>query len=280
MTARRSVSTALVLALTLTLGGLAAAPARADATLDKVRTRGKLVVGVMLSGPPFGSIDPATQKHVGYNVELSEALAKGLGVGVETVQVQPSNRVQFLQSGKVDVLIANMQWTAERAEILAFAPTPFEEVGGAAVVRKGSGLKQWSDLRGKPVCVSQGSNYAKPLEEQYGAQVKAFRGQPESLLALRGGGCVAAVHVGPTLQQLLATNPDWADYELPLPSELILSPSVIWLRKGEADAQAAIDKIVQQWHRSGWLIEVGKRNGMQPTRKLLELNERFRKLPA
>ena len=278
MTARRSLSTALVLALTL--GCLAAAPARADATLDKVRARGKLVVGVMLSGPPFGSIDPATQKHVGYNVELSEALAKGLGVSVETVQVQPSNRVQFLQSGKVDILIANMQWTAERAEILAFAPTPFEEVGGAAVVRKGSGLKQWSDLRGKPVCVSQGSNYTKPLEEQSGAQVKAFRGQPESLLALRGGGCVAAVHVGPTLQQLLASNADWADYELPLPSELIPSPSVIWLRKGEADAQAAIDKIVQQWHRSGWLIEVGKRNGMQPTRKLLELHERFRKLPA
>ena len=278
MTARRSLSTALVLALTL--GCLAAAPARADTTLDKVRARGKLVVGVMLSGPPFGSIDPATQKHVGYNVELSEALAKGLGVGVETVQVQPSNRVQFLQSGKVDILIANMQWTAERAEILAFAPTPFEEVGGAAVVRKGSGLKQWSDLRGKPVCVSQGSNYTKPLEEQYGAQVKAFRGQPESLLALRGGGCVAAVHVGPTLQQLLASNSDWADYELPLPSELIPSPSVIWLRKGEADAQAAIDKVVQQWHRTGWLIEVGKRNGMQPTRKLLELNERFRKLPA
>ena len=66
-----------------------ALPAQADATLDKLRSRGKLIVGVVLSGPPFGSIDPATQKHVGYNVELAEAVAVGLKVGVETVQVQP-----------------------------------------------------------------------------------------------------------------------------------------------------------------------------------------------
>jgi len=136
---------------------LTALAAHADATLDRIKQRGKIVVGVMLSGPPFGTIDPVTQRHVGYNVQLSEGVAKGLGVGVETVQVQPSNRVQFLQQGKVDILIANMQWTQERSEILSFVPTPFEEVGGAAIAKKGSGVRQWDDLRGKPVCVSQGS---------------------------------------------------------------------------------------------------------------------------
>lgn len=57
---------------------LAAGAAHADATLDKIRQRGKLVVGVILPGPPFGTIDPATQKHIGYNVELSEGVARGL----------------------------------------------------------------------------------------------------------------------------------------------------------------------------------------------------------
>ena len=146
---------------------LTALAAHADATLDRIKQRGKIVVGVMLSGPPFGTIDPVTQRHVGYNVQLSEGVAKGLGVGVETVQVQPSNRVQFLQQGKVDILIANMQWTQERSEILSFVPTPFEEVGGAAIAKKGSGVRQWDDLRGKPVCVSQGSNFTKPLADQY-----------------------------------------------------------------------------------------------------------------
>lgn len=268
-----------LLAAVLVLSSLAG-PVLADATLDRLKQRGRLVVGVMLSGPPFGSIDPATQKHIGYNVELSEALARALGVGLETVQVQPSNRVQFLQTGKVDVLIANMQWTAERAEILGFAPTPFEEVGGTAIARRGSGLRDWGDLRGKPVCVSQGSNYIKPLEEQYGAQIKAFRGQPESLLALRGGACVAAVHVGPTLRQLQADNPEWAEHEIPIAAELLPSDSVIWTRKGEVDALAAIDRVIRQWHRSGWLIELGRRHGIKPSAKLLELHGQFRKQPA
>lgn len=253
--------------------------AHADATLDKIKQRGKLTVGVILSGPPFGTIDPATQKPVGYNVELAEGVAKGLGVGLETVQVQPSNRVQFLQQGKVDILIANMQWTQERSEILSFVPTPFEEVGGAAIARKDSGLAKWEDLRGKPVCVSQGSNFTKPLAEQYSAQIKAFRGQPESLLALKGGNCVAAVHVSPTLRELVTGNADWKDYAIVSPSDLIPSPSVIWVRKGEADTQAAIDRIVQNWHRTGWLIEVEKKNGMTPTPLLHELKAKFAKAP-
>lgn len=263
-----------------TLLACAAVPAHADATLDKIKQRGKLVVGVILSGPPFGSIDPATHKHIGYNVQLSEGVAKGLGVAVETVQVQPSNRVQFLQQGKVDILIANMQWTQERSEILGFVPTPFEEVGGAAIAKKGSGIARWDDLKGKPVCVSQGSNFTKPLAEQHGANIKAFRGQPESLLALKGGNCTAAVHVSPTLRELVAENADWKDYEIVSPADLIPSPSVIWLRKGEADTQAAIDRIVQDWHRTGWLIEVEKRNGMTPTPLLHQLHDKFKRTPA
>ncbi|PWF21798.1 transporter substrate-binding domain-containing protein [Corticimicrobacter populi] len=256
---------------------LFARTALADATLEQIHSRGKLVAGVVLSGPPFGTIDPATQQHIGYNVELSRAIADALGVTLETVQVQPSNRVQFLQQNKVDILIANMQWTQERADILSFVPTPFEEVGGALVTRRNSGITQWEDVRAQPVCLSQGSNFAKPLTETYGAQLKAFRSQAESLLALRGGNCVAAVHVSPTLRNLVATNPDWQDYATPLDTDLIPSPSVIWLRKGETDTQAAIDRIVQDWHRTGWLIDTGKRNGMTPTARLYELHEQFKR---
>ncbi len=262
--------------LSLAMAGVA----HADATLDKIHQRGKVVVGVILSGPPFGTLDPVTQKPVGYNVELAEGVAKGLGVALETVTVQPSNRVQFLQQGKVDLLIANMQWTQERSEILSFVPTPFEEVGGAAIAAKNSGIRRWEDLRGKPVCVSQGSNFTKPLADQYGAQIKAFRGQPESLLALKGGNCVAAVHVSPTLRELVAGNIDWKDYAIVSPADLIPSPSVIWVRRDESDTQAALDRIVQHWHRTGWLIEVEKKNGMAPTPLLHQLQDKFRKTPA
>ncbi|MEW6340445.1 MAG: transporter substrate-binding domain-containing protein [Pseudomonadota bacterium] len=275
LTRRALGRTALVLA-----AALGANAAHADSTLDRIHERHKLVVGVILSGPPFGSLDPATQKPVGFNVDLAENLAKQLGVDIEMIPVQPSNRVQFLQQGKVDALIANMEVTQERAQILSYPPTPFEEIGGALITRKDSGIKSWSDLRGKAVCVSQGSNYAKPLAEQYGAQVKAFRGQPESLLALRGNNCVAAVHVAPTLRLLVARNPDWKDYTIPVSNDLIPSPSVIWVRKGETDTQNAFEKVVEDWHRSGWLIDTEHRNGMQPSQAVLDLHAKFKAQPA
>lgn len=254
--------------------GLNALHANADATLDKLNERHHISVGVMLTGLPFGTLDPRTRQPVGYNVELANELGKRLGVAVDTVAVLPPNRVQFLQQGKVDVLIANMQFTDERAQILDYPPTPYEQVGGAAVVRKGAGIHQWADLAGKPVCVSQGSNFIEPLQ-QYGAQIKAFRSQSESLLSLRGNGCVAAAHVAPTMRALL-DQAEWADYETPLPDELIPSDSVMWVRKGEHDFQARVDAIIRDWHRSGWLIDLGKRTGMAPSPALYALHDRFK----
>ena len=277
----RTFARGTVIRSTLLLAAaLGASAAHADSTLDRIHERHKIVVGVILSGPPFGSLDPATQKPLGFNVDLAENLAKRLGVDIEMIPVQPSNRVQFLQQGKVDALIANMEVTEERAQILAYPPTPFEEIGGALITRRDSGIKSWNDLRGKAVCVSQGSNYTKPLAEQYGAQVKAFRGQPESLLALRGNNCVAAVHVAPTLRLLVARNPDWKDYTIPVSSDLIPSPSVIWVRKGETDTQNAFEKVVEDWHRSGWLIDTERKNGMQPSQAVLDLHAKFKAQPA
>lgn len=262
--------------LALSTAALVATQASADSTLDRIKGRGTLTVGVILSGAPFGSIDPKTQEQKGYNVDIAKALAESLGVKLETVTVTPPNRVQFLQQGKVDILIANMQYTDERAKILDYVPTPYDRAGGAAVVRKDSGLKDWADLKGKPVCISQGSNYAQPLAEEYGAIVKGLPSQPESLLALQGGNCVAAVHVGATVGLLLEDRPEeWKDYAIPFPTELIPSDSVIWLRKGEKDTQAALDEAVKKLHASGKMLDMAKANRLLNTKYLEEGNKKL-----
>lgn len=248
---------------------LLAGTAHADATLDRIKQRGKVTIGVLINGGPFGSIDAANQQLVGWNPELARALAKGLGAEAELVQVQTATRVQFLQAGKVDLLIASMELNPDRAEILGYAPTPFYRVGGAAVVRKDSGITQWADLRGKPVCVSQGSSFAKPLGAEYGAQVQGYKSASDSLLALRGGNCVAAVHDSTLIHPLVRSNPEWTQYAAPIASEILPAPSVVWTRKGEADTIAAVDKVVQQWHRSGWLIDTEKRVGIAPANPFL-----------
>jgi polar amino acid transport system substrate-binding protein len=249
--------------------------AHADATLERIKSRNSVVVGVILSGAPFGYIDVNTQQSAGLNIDLAKSIAEKLKVKLELVPVTPPNRVQFLQQGKVDLLIANMQLNAERAEILGYVPTPYGEAGGGLITRKGSGVHKWEDLKNKVVCVSQGSNYAKPLAEQYGANVKGLPGQPESLLALKGGSCFASVHDSAPLHLLIADNPEWKDYELPVENDLIPLPSVIWVRKGEADTASAVDKIVQDWYRSGWLVDVYKKNRVPVTPEFAKWQARF-----
>jgi polar amino acid transport system substrate-binding protein len=247
---------------------------QADATLDKIQQRHKLVVGVLLSGGPFGSIDPSTQAPRGLNVDLANDLGRQLGAEVELVPVLPANRVQFLQQGKVDILIANMEWTPEREQILGHVPTPFYRVGGTAAVLKDSAITRWEDLKGQPVCTSQGSSYVKPLTE-FGAEIKAFKSSSESLLALRGNNCVAAVHDATLINPLLADSAEWQNYRALAP-ELNPAPSVIWTRRGETDTQARLDPIVKAWHRSGWLIETEQRNHITPASPaLVELQKQF-----
>jgi polar amino acid transport system substrate-binding protein len=253
--------------------------AQADPTLDKIKQRGKVTIGVLVNGGPFGSIDPANQQLIGWNPELARALANGLGVQADLVQVQTATRVQFLQAGKVDLLIASMELNPERADILGYAPTPFYRVGGTAAVLKSSGITQWSELRGKSVCVSQGSSFAKPLTE-LGAEVHGYKSSSDSLLALRGGNCVAAVHDSTLIHPLLRTNAEWAAYVAPIREELLAAPSVVWTRKGEQDTIAAVDKVVQGWHRTGWLINAEKRLGIEPAQPLLpELQAKFKTAP-
>jgi polar amino acid transport system substrate-binding protein len=269
--ASKSMPAVLGILFSLAFSGLV----QADATLDKIQERHRLVVGVLLSGGPFGSIDPANQKTKGLNVDLAEDLGRRLNAEVELVPVLPANRVQFLQQGKVDLLIANMEWTTERGQILGSVPTPFYRVGGTAAVLKDSKIAVWQDLKGQPVCTSQGSSYVKPLTE-FGAELKAFKSSSESLLALRGNNCVAAVHDATLINPLLADNAEWKDYRAIAP-ELNPAPSVIWTRLGETDTQAKLDAIVKDWHRSGFLIEAEKRHHIAPASPaLVELHDQFK----
>lgn len=240
----------------LPLAWLAAAPsAQADATLERIHARGRISIGVIVNGnSAFGSIDPATGQPVGFNPELARKLASELGVQADLVPVLPTNRVQFLQQGKVDLLVASMLLTPERAALLDYVPTPYYRNGGTAIFLKRSGIRRWEDLRGKAVCLSQGSSYAKPVASVYGGEVKGFKGMSESLLALRGGASyVAAVHESLTLNQLVAHDPEWRDYAV-LPDEVDPAPQVAWVRKGEKDTVASVDRILQRLHGSGWLL--------------------------
>ena len=146
---------ALVLALVLALS-IPAALADAQArSLDEIKESGKLTIGVFSDKKPFGYVDE-TGEYQGYDVYFARRLAEDLGVELELVSVDAPNRVEYLTSAKVDIILANFTVTPERAEVVDFA-LPYMKVALGVVSPDDALITSVEDLRGKSLIVSKGT---------------------------------------------------------------------------------------------------------------------------
>lgn len=140
-------------ATALLTGGLSVT-AQADA-LDRITKDKVLRVAVPQDFPPFGSVG-TDMKPVGYDIDTAGLIAKELGVKVELVPVTSTNRVPYLTTGKVDLIISSLGKNAEREKVLdfsvAYAPF-FNGVFGPDSVKAAT----VADLDGKTVGVTRGS---------------------------------------------------------------------------------------------------------------------------
>ncbi|HQT47539.1 MAG TPA: transporter substrate-binding domain-containing protein, partial [Acidocella sp.] len=202
----------------ITIGGLLAAvalsaaiaPARAD-ELQDIKSKGVLVVGVKADYPPFGYLSPAG-KNIGLEPDLAANIAKRLGVKVQYVSVVAANRIQFLQQGKIDLMIATMNDTPEREKIVDIIHPDYYASGYNVMVPDTVKLTSWKQLKGVPVCAIQGAFYNKEIAEKFGAEPVAFTGVAEALTALRQGRCNAFVYDDTAIEGKLQM-PQWKDYD-------------------------------------------------------------------
>ncbi|GBF25891.1 ABC transporter glutamine-binding protein GlnH [bacterium MnTg02] len=257
-------------------GVMAAASDSASAGNDRfkrVLSRGKLVVGVKADYKPWGFRD-SSGKLVGMEIDLANDVAKALGVSLELVPVQSSNRMQFLQQGKIDLMIATMSDKANRRKVVGI-PDPDYYSSGTNVLAKKGVVKQWSDLKGKPVCGKQGAFYNKIVSSRHGAKIVAFVGNAEAKQALRDGKCVAWVYDDSSIMADLASG-QYNDYEMPMKTE----DDTPWGLAVPLDEKENIwghfmSGMIYNWHRSGRLIELEKKWGIQSTAFVQQMNKKF-----
>ena len=237
-------------------------------TLDDIKAKGKISIGVKGDSRPWGYLDPQG-KPVGMEIDLAKDVAKRLGVDVELVVVQSSNRIQFLEQGRVDLLIATMYDTESRRRAIDMVQPHYYSAATSLLSPKDAGLKKWAELKDKPVCGQQGSVYNKWIEQTYGAHAMSLPTIEEAYAALRAGNCVGFVY-NDLLLRMATEESQWSDYEVALPSEDRQYHS-IGIRKGEAETDfgKTISDIVTDWHKSGQLIELNKKWGV-PTNEFLE----------
>ena len=89
-------------------------------TLDEIKEDGTINIGVFSDKNPFGYVDE-NGEYQGYDVYFADRIGKDLGVEVSFVATEAANRIEYLQTGKVDVILANFTVTDERAEEVDFA---------------------------------------------------------------------------------------------------------------------------------------------------------------
>ena len=138
-----------------TQSGTAAKANGAARTLSEIKSSGKIIIGVFSDKKPFGYVDSNGQ-YQGYDVYFGNRIAKDLGVKVQYVSVEAASRVEYAQTGKADIILANFTVTKERAEKVDFAE-PYMKVALGVVSPDKSVITDVSQLKGKTLIVAKGT---------------------------------------------------------------------------------------------------------------------------
>jgi polar amino acid transport system substrate-binding protein len=271
MTKRRSTVRKLTkLVLGLLMLGICVQFAVAT-TLDAIKSRGTLIVGVKKDVPLWGLLDPASGEIKGLEPDLAQTLADQLGVKLKLVGLLTSERTDAVVGGKVDVLIATLSDTPERRQIMTLVQPHYYASGVNLLARKSEHFRDWGALRNRRVCGRRGAFYNRLVTVTYGTDVIALFGNDLSFAALRDGRCSALLHDDIAIVSLLQ-NPDWArDFEMPLtslyhvPWSIALSPSE---RGGQLEK--IISRLLVGWHRDGVLTKLEGKWGIPSTSYLKE----------
>ncbi len=241
---------AFMIAAGLVLAALGVATvAHAQSTLEQVKKRGVLVAGVKTDFPPFGYID-AAGKNSGFDVDVAHHFAKALfndESKVELVSVTSGNRIPFLQSGKIDIIIATVTVTDERRQVVEFSE-PYFMSGSLLLVPKSSQAKGLEDFAGKTIAVIQGA-----IQDQDVAQLQPkatrikFGKVSEAVLAVKGGRADAYVHDDVLVLTLAMENPDMKA----IGKAFMPRPYGIAVRKGDTEFIKWVNGELAKMHRDG-----------------------------
>ena len=221
--------------------------------LATIKERGTLVVGVKADYPPFGFRAPSGE-IVGIEPDLAAEVAKSLGVKLELVPVAATNRIELLEQGKIDLIIATLNDTRVRRRVVDIVKPYYYAAGFNVMVPKSINLKSWTELKGKPVCGIDGAYYNDEAEADFGLQVTAFAGAAEALAALKQGRCVGLLFDDTSIEGDML-EPEWSDYDMPLESREV-QPWGLAVRKGQPEWAAYLSTMVKQWAKEGTIVNL------------------------
>ncbi|MCR2113302.1 cysteine ABC transporter substrate-binding protein [Campylobacter upsaliensis] len=212
-------------------------------SIERIKNAGVVKIGVFGDKPPFGYVDEKGTNQ-GYDIIFAKRIAKEL-LGdenkVEFVLVEAANRVEFLKSNKVDVILANFTQTPERAEQVDFA-LPYMKVALGVAVPKDSEIKSVEDLKDKTLILNKGTTADAYFTKNH-ADIKTlkFDQNTETFAALMDKRGDALAHDNTLLFAWVKERPDYKVVIKELGNQDVIAPAV---KKGDKELKEFIDNLI------------------------------------
>lgn len=243
---RRAAIAALGLGAALTVF----APFATAQTVADIKKKGELTIGMLVDFPPYGTTDAKNQPD-GYDADVAKLLAKDWGVKANIVPVTGPNRIPFLLTNKVDLLVASLAVTPERAKQVQFSQ-PYAAATIVLYGKTGTPIKTAADLKGVRVGVARAStqDVAVTKAAPEGTEIRRFDDDASAMQALMSGQ-VDAIGASTTVAAQIAKRVPANTFENKF--TLVQQNMGIAMRPGQEDLQKNVNEFIQKNTANGEL---------------------------
>ena len=227
-------------------------------TVDTIKENDVIRIGVFGDKPPFSYVD-ANGDNQGFDVEISKKIAEDLlgdSSKIEWVITEAANRVEYLETGKVDLMMANFTVTPERSEVVDFA-NPYMKVSIGIVSPEGDVITDVSQLEGKQLIVNKGTTAEAYFRENYpDIELLVYEQNTETFQALLDGRGAALAHDNTLIFGWIKDNPGFVAGVEAIGNEDTIAPAVA---KGDTALLEWVNEEIDTLNKSGFIAEAYKK---------------------
>jgi polar amino acid transport system substrate-binding protein len=230
------------------MGAMIAAQGTAIAgRIEEIKARGYVRIGVSLGGEPIGFRN-GNNEPIGYDVDVALQLAARLGVPARLSDVSSDARISMLMSRQLDVVVANVSITPQRARVVDFS-APYNTAGLRIIFQKNAGIKTVQDLNGKRVVVGRGTTADTFLKQSAPKAIAVYTDNfaPDGVLILQQRRADAGIEDSSLLDYLASKNPQLDT----LPGLYANTPIGIAIAKGDPALLQFVNGFVADYIKSG-----------------------------